>query len=96
MKFGSPGNGYLVELQLVTSGEQYPEYRVLLQKLDSSESFAVPNLHASSAPPGTVVLVRVPADLLTRGTYQLQLFGVSAKGGDELVGGYDFQVIDNR
>ncbi|HVQ38903.1 MAG TPA: hypothetical protein VMS31_15300 [Pyrinomonadaceae bacterium] len=94
-KLRSPGNGVLVELQLVMSGEQYPAYRALLKKADSSESFTINDLHIASTSAGKVVLLRIPSNLLTRGTYLMQLFGVGTTGGAELVGAYDFQVTDN-
>jgi hypothetical protein len=94
-KVSSPGQGTVVELQLVISGQEYPAYRAVLQKVDSSESFAIHDLRIASAPAGKVVPLRIPPDFLTRGTYRLQLFGVTANGVAAMVDGFDFQVTDN-
>lgn len=94
-KFSPPADKIPVEFQLVIDGEQYPAYRALLQKMEASQSFAIPNLRAASTPAGKAVPLRIPTHLLTRGRYRLQLFGVTATGENEFVGDYDFEVTDN-
>ena len=91
--FTPPADAPVVELRLVLIGEEFQSYRVLLQRVGEPGSFAIQNLRAESTPEGRAVTVRVPAHLLSRGDYQLQLLGVGAGGQAEPTGDYTFQVI---
>lgn len=87
-----PADAGLVDLSLVLIGDARPGYRALLQRVGEPGAFAVDALRAEDTPAGRAVSVKIPARLLTRGRYQLQLIGVNADGRTEAVGDYEFQV----
>jgi hypothetical protein len=88
-----PAEGTVVEFHLLLVGEKYPSYQVQLQKIGELEPYAIKNLHAESKTAGQAVVLRVPAHLLTRGDYQIQLLGVTTSGETEPVRQYEFQVM---
>lgn len=81
----------LVELRLLTTGDEYPLYRATLRKVGGANSYAIAELRAESTPDGRAVPVRIRIGLLTRGLYQLALAGVTADGRLEGAGEYTFQ-----
>lgn len=89
-----PADATVVELLLVLMGDARPSYRVLLQKVGEPGAFAVGNLRAVDTPTGQAVSVKIPARLLPRGHYQLQLLSVNADGQAEPVGDYEVQVVN--
>jgi len=73
----------VVELRLLLiQKERYSSYHVTIHRVDDRESYTVPDLHASSD--GKSLRLRLPADLLTRGVWQITLTPESAStSGDE-------------
>jgi len=68
-----------VELRLVwTQKERYPAYRAVVRRVSSNESFDLPVLHAEND--GNTIRFRIPARLLTRGVYRVDLTGIGADG----------------
>jgi len=68
-----------VELRLVwTQKERYPGYRAVIRRVSSNESFDLPVLHAEND--GNRIRLRIPARLLTRGVYRVELTGIAADG----------------
>jgi hypothetical protein len=83
----------VVELQLLwTQKEQYPSYRAVLRRIGKTEQFAISNLHVEKNSGGSAVRVRLPAHLLTRGLYQVNVSGIAGDGAPGQVEEYTFTV----
>jgi hypothetical protein len=68
-----------IELRLVwTQKERYPGYRAVVRRVSSNESINLPVLHAEND--GNTIRLRIPARLLTRGVYRVELTGIGADG----------------
>ena len=77
----------VVELQLLLraaaddkSYKSYKNYQVTLQRVGGLSQYSIPALRAADTPAGLAVTVRIPARLLTPGTYRLKLSGLGADG----------------
>src|ERR1051326_1484239 len=57
--------------------EAYPTYRAVVRRVDDNQSYTVPVLPADNGDRKTIRLL-LPAHMLSRGTYQIQLSGISA------------------
>jgi hypothetical protein len=69
----------LVELRLPwIRAEHYSLYEASIQRLGGGESYTIPDLQAESN--GKYVRFRLPAHLLRRGEYQIQLSGIGPDG----------------
>jgi hypothetical protein len=68
-----------VELRLVLrQTERYPGYRAVVRRVSSGESLTLPMLPAEND--GTMVRLRVPARLISRGVYRVELTGIGVDG----------------
>lgn len=90
----------IVELRLPwIQKERYSTYRAELRRVGADESVAIPNLQAESDVQSTIRL-RLPARLLTRGQYQIDLTGVADDGrtspSEEYTLSVEDQVADKR
>lgn len=79
------------ELRLLRAGPEYQGYRAALQRVGSARRFSIPNLRAADTSDGRAVIVKLPAHLLTPGTYRLTLNGLTPDGRPEEAGEYTFQ-----
>jgi len=71
------GSSPFAELRLLwMQPEDYPGYKAVVRRAGDEESHTIPNLQAENEG-GKVIRVRLPAHMLTRGTYQIQLTGLS-------------------
>lgn len=90
------------ELRLILlHKEQYPRYRAVVRRLGDDLSITTPDLQVETPRDlegqrvgGRVVRLRLPASMLTRGTYQVQLNGIAADGSPSPVEEYRFTVIN--
>ena len=73
--------------------QRYPTYTAQIRRIGSDETSLIPNLPASSNGP-YAIRVRVPAQMLTRGQYQILLRGVSADGVPDEIVEYQFAVSE--
>lgn len=73
--------------------ERYPMYQAEVRRLGDGEVFTIPNLQAESNGEYTIRL-RLPAQMLTRGNYQIKLNGVSTDGSAKSSEEYSFVVIN--
>ena len=81
----------IVELRLLwTQKDRYPGYRAVVRRVSSSVLFTTPTLHTESD--GNTVRLRLPAQLLTRGVYQVELSGIAADGSASPSEEYQFTV----
>lgn len=68
-----------VELRLLwTPKDRYPSYRAVVQRVGGDEPIPVDNLRADSD--GRTIRLTLPAHILTRGAYRIELMGVNAEG----------------
>jgi hypothetical protein len=68
----SPGNGVVeVRLLLLIRDERQPSYTATIHRVGSNESYTIPNLQAASN--GRTIHLRLPAQFLIRGDYQITL-----------------------
>lgn len=80
----------VVELRLLLTADQHKSYRATLQRVGGVNQYSVPDLRAVDTPAGRAVPFRIPARLLTPGTYRLTLSGVNAEGRPEGADEYIF------
>lgn len=69
----------------------YPGYRAIVRPAGHDQSYTIPNLQTENEDQ-QVIKIRLPAHLLTRGTCQVQLIGVSADGKSSPPEAYSFTV----
>jgi hypothetical protein len=85
----------IVQLRLNVMANGYQSYQVVLQTGEGQEIFTLGNLKPRVIENEAVVLLNVPARILTRGDYQLDLNGLNTNGRLERAMRYTFRVIDN-
>ena len=73
--------------------ERYSMYQAEVRRVDDREAFTISNLQAESNGLYTIRL-RLPAQMLTRGDYQIKLTGVAADGSAKSSEEYSFVVIN--
>ena len=64
---------------LLMQKEDYPTYEAVVRGPRDDQSYIIPNLTAARED-GKFIRVRLPAQLLTRGTHHIELSGVTADG----------------
>ncbi len=84
------GEADVVELRLLRGRDAYASYAVTLQRIGAASRFTVASLRAADSPAGRAVPVRIPARLLTPGTYRLTLTGITTDGRREEADEYTF------
>ena len=83
----------VVELHLLwPQSKQYPSYRAVVQRVGDDESIPVDGLRADDD--GTTIRLKLPTAVLTRGTYRVELTGISADGAKSRSEEYQFTVSD--
>ena len=89
-----PAGSRLIELQLPwIQNERYSMYQAVVRRGSDRESFTISNLQAESDGRYTIRL-RLPAQILTRGDYQINLIGVAADGSASSSEEYSFVVAN--
>jgi len=91
---GTTSVNYIELRLLVSQKEEYLTYQAVLRRVGNSEQYAIHNLQAENKPDGHIVRLRIPAHLLTRGLYQVDLTGVGSGGKPEPTEEYTFAVGD--
>lgn len=87
-----PGGTGLVELHLPwIQSERYSTYQAEVRRLRDRKSFKIPNLQAQNDGRYTIRL-RLPAQILTTGGYQINLTGIAANGTLSFSEEYSFVV----
>jgi hypothetical protein len=83
-----------IELRLPwIQNERYSMYQAEVLRVGDREVFTIPNLQAESNGRYTIRL-RLPAQMLTRGDYQITLTGLSTDGSAKSSEEYSFVVIN--
>lgn len=84
----------MVELRLPwMQKERYSTYRAELRRLGDDESFTIRDLPAQSAG-GNVIRIRLPAHILSRASYRIQLTGIANDGSPSPPEEYQFAFSD--
>jgi hypothetical protein len=73
--------------------EDYPTYKAAVRLPGDDQSYTIPNLKPENDG-GKVIPVRLPTHMLKRGTYQIELSGVSAGGSTSPAEIYSFTVSE--
>jgi hypothetical protein len=82
-----------VELRLIwLKTEQYQSYQAVVRRIRDGEAYTISDLHAAEDPENHIRLL-LPAHLLTRGTYQIQLSGITLSGRTEATEECQFTVV---
>jgi len=69
----------VVELRLLWNfSESYPTYQAVLKRTGDTQSLIVPNLHAEMD--RKAILLKLPPQILTNGTYQVELTSIMSDG----------------
>jgi hypothetical protein len=84
----------LVELRLPwIQKERYSRYQVELRRLGDDEVFTIPNLQAEKDS-GYTIRVRLPAHILSRGSYRMQVKGIDNDSSASPAEEYQFAVSE--
>jgi len=88
------GDIRVVELRLPwIRNENYSTFQAEVRRLDEDEVFIIPKLPAVNAG-WDVIRMRLPADILSRGQYRIDLTGITANGAYGLTQEYTFVVSE--
>jgi hypothetical protein len=83
----------LVELHLFwPQKDEYPFYRAELSRVEGTKMFTLPPLHLEKDEGVRVVRMRIPADLLPAGLYQIRLSGIASDNAPGPAEEYDFRI----
>ncbi len=83
----------VIELQLLWSQKvQSSSYRAVLRRVGGTETFTIANLHAEDKLGGKVVRLRLPAQALAPGLYQVSLNAITTDGGSGPTEEYEFMI----
>ena len=88
-----PAGTLVVGVRLEVPATPYGAYRVVLFDGNADERFAASGLRSSRQGEALVVSISLPADQLSRGDYQLKVFGVTPAGGSEPLASYTFRTV---
>lgn len=84
-----------IYLQLDLAANDYPSYRAVLKTVGGQKELLTKNMLRARTGGGRItVTLSLPANLLSRGDYQIQLSGVTAAGQSEAVDTYYFRVAE--
>ena len=86
-------NKTIILLQLEIIDDTHESFRASLQTGEGLELGAVGHLKPEKENGVRVVKVRLPADQLTAGSYQIKLEGADSSGNYQAVGLYPFQIV---
>ena len=84
----------IVELRLLWNvSESYPAYQAVLKRTGDTESIVVPNLHAEMD--RKAILLRLPPQILTHGTYEVELTSIMSDGQSGPTEEFQFSVTNH-
>lgn len=84
----------ILSLKLALTPRRYESYHALMLTDDDKELFAVSDL--TTDVDGAVILLKIPAEFLPTGDYQVVLSGPAIDGRTEDLGRYYFRIIKER
>lgn len=90
-----PAHVEIVQLQLELETTEHQSYRAVVETDQGRSVFSADELKPQMTDAGRVVILSVPASLLTGGDYQLKLSAPVAGGEFEAAGRYYFRIPNN-
>lgn len=87
-----PDDTKVVQLRLELSAKQYPAYQAVLHVVGGEEVFRLEDLRATEVDGKKMLVLQVPARLLSYNDYTLRLLGQTAIGQYEELDAYTFRV----
>jgi anti-sigma-K factor RskA len=91
--FTIPKTEELVQLRLQIGSDDYGSFQAILLTAEDRELFTLPNLQASNIGGQKVVVIYLPANLLTPADYQLRLSGLTRDIQPVYLGRYSFRIV---
>lgn len=89
---GAPQGAGVVQLRLVTGDDEYQDYSAVLNAVGGRTLVTVEHLRRTSVEGREVVVLNLPARLLSRGDYEVELSGTTPRSSSESVGVYFFRM----
>jgi hypothetical protein len=83
----------LLELRLEANESNFPVYRADIEDSEGVQLYSVESLKAHKDNGVIVVSLHLPSQLLSAGTYQIHLQGISAQQQTIDIGRYPFQIV---
>jgi hypothetical protein len=91
--FTIPKTEELVQLRLQIGSGDYQSFQAVLLTAENRELFTLPDLKATSIGGERMVVIYLPAKILTAGDYQLRLSGLTQNNQPMYLGRYNFRVV---
>jgi hypothetical protein len=91
--FTIPKTEELVQLRLQIGAGDYQSFQATLQTAENQELFNLPDLKATTIGGERVVVIYVPAKILTPRDYQLRLSGLTQNNQPVYLGRYNFRIV---
>ena len=91
--FTIPKTEELVQLRLQIGAGAYQSFQAVLLTAENRELFTLPSLKATSIGGERVVVIYLPAKILTPGDYQLTLSGLTQNNQPVYLGRYNFRIV---
>ena len=91
--FTIPKTQELVQLRLQIGTGDYQSFQAVLLTAENLQLFTLPNLKAISVGGERVVVIYLPAKILTPGDYQLKLSGLTQNSQTLYLGRYNFRIL---
>lgn len=92
--FTIPRAEKLGQLRLQIGADDYQSFQAVLLTAENQELFTLPNLTATNMSGERVVVIYLPAKILTPGDYQLRLSGLTQNNQPVYFGRYSFRVLE--
>ena len=88
-----PSKLSMVRLQLALESNDYPHYTAVVTKVEGPVAFRKTNLKPATKQSISVIDLRFPSTLLTKGDYIVNLDGVRLPGDSQFVATYNFRAV---
>ena len=95
-KISIPDTTEIVQLRLSVTMDPYQNYQAVLETAEGQDIFTIGKLKRRDVKGEFVVLLNMPARILSPGDYQLELNGLNEDEQLEGVGRYTFRVLENN
>lgn len=93
-KYSIPKAEKIVQLRLQIGAAPYSTFQAVLQTADGNQIRTLSDLKARNINSENVVLVYLPANVLTRGDYQIRLSGLAPNNQAVYLGRYTFRIFE--
>jgi hypothetical protein len=86
----------IVQLRLPVAADKYQSYRAVLAVNGGPEVFKLDGLKVRTMGQGRMLVLQIPARILTANDYLLKVSGLNSDGRSEDVGDYSFRVLSQQ